>query len=243
MSQSDCEVFGFLIVTEIFGEQFSRRLPSNPRREGSNGSLILCFVLGLAISQAFFFVKGLTPVGAILACMAKKLAFMTYGKLVEEFGHPTVQGFVDRVPGVYDAADATPGFVDRSKRSLEDYGHSWGKIVTPRCWGGETNLRSASTLSLWDDVESVAAFAYHGKHGEAMKLRNEWFEHPGLPEHVAWWVGDVEEVDWQAAADRMDHLHEHGSTAHAFTIRSPFDANGNPYKLDTSIVREKVAST
>jgi len=174
--------------------------------------------------------------------MAHKLAFMTFGHLLEEFGHPKVQGFVDRVPAVYDAADATPGFVDRSKRSLEDYSHSWGSIVTPKCWGGETSLKTASTLSIWDDIESVAAFAYHGAHGDAMKKRNDWFEHPGLPEHVAWWVEDVDSVNWQTAADRMDHLHDYGSTAHAFSLRSPFDALGRPYKIDTGLVRTKAAT-
>jgi hypothetical protein len=173
--------------------------------------------------------------------MPKKLAFMTYGTLLEEFGHPTVQGFVDRVPGVYGAADATPGFVDRSKRSLEDYSHSWGEIVTPKCWGGETTPRTAATLSLWDDVESVTAFAYHGPHGEAMKLRNEWFVHPGLPEHVGWWIEVGDAVDWQMAADRMDYLHENGSTPHAFSLRAPFDADGQPYRIDTVRVREKRA--
>jgi hypothetical protein len=169
----------------------------------------------------------------------KKLAFMTYGTLLEEFGHPTVQGFIDRVSGVYDAADATPGFVDRSERNLETLGHSWGEIVTPKCWGGVTTRKTASTLSLWDDIESVAAFSYHGKHGEAMKLRNDWFEHPGLPEHVGWWVDEDETVNWQTAADRMDHLHEHGPTAHAFTLRAPFGADGNPCRIDTTLVRSK----
>lgn len=166
---------------------------------------------------------------------------MTYGRLRKEFGHPTVQGFVDRIPRVYDSADSTPGFVDRSKRSLEDYSHSWGEIVTPKCWGGTTSLKSAATLSLWDDLESVVAFAYHGAHGEALKLRNAWFEHPKLPEHVAWWTEDGGSIDWQIATDMMDHLHAHGSTPHAFSIRAPFDPNGQPYKIDGGKVREKAA--
>ncbi|MBS1722025.1 MAG: DUF3291 domain-containing protein [Armatimonadetes bacterium] len=171
--------------------------------------------------------------------MAKKLAFMTYGHLKADFGHPDVQGFVDRVPSVYGAADAMEGFIGRSERSLENFQHSWGEIVTPKCWGGETTLRSAATLSLWDDIESVAAFAYHGAHGDAMKLRTEWFIHNGLPEHVGWWVEEGDPVNWQMAADRMDHLHDHGSTAHAFNLRSPFDGDGEPYRINTDVVRAK----
>ncbi len=74
-----------------------------------------------------------------------------------------------------------------------------------------------------------------------MKLRNEWFEHPGLPEHVGWWIEEGGPIDWQMAADRMDHLHENGSTAHAFNLRAPFDAAGQPYRIDTARVREKRA--
>lgn len=178
----------------------------------------------------------------VIWAMAKRLAFMTFGTLLEEFGHPVVQEFIDRVPGVYDAADRTPGFVDRSKRSLEDYSHSWGEIVAPQCWGGVTSMKTAATLSIWDDIESVAAFAYHGPHGDAMKKRHEWFEHPGLPEHVGWWIEGESDVNWQEAANRMDHLYDHGSTAHAFNLRKPFGPDGEPYQIDTSVVRAKASA-
>ena len=38
------------------------------------------------------------------------------------------------------------------------------------------------TLSLWKDLESVAAFIYHGAHGEALMKRRERFEKHKLPE-------------------------------------------------------------
>src|ERR1700734_1797296 len=100
-----------------------------------------------------------------------KLAFMTYGWLIAPFGDPSVQGFTDRVPTVYQSADNTPGFVGRSIRDMESYSHSWGEVVTPKCWGGEHSPKAAATLSIWDVLESVSAFAFHGSHGEAMKLR------------------------------------------------------------------------
>ena len=164
---------------------------------------------------------------------------MTYGHLKEDFGHPIVQGFVDRVPNVYQNADNSDGFVARSERNLETLDQSWGPIIAPKCWGGEVTRRTASTLSLWADIESVAAFAYHGAHGDAMKLRTEWFEHPGLPEHVAWWLDEDENPNWQMAADAMDRLHELGPTPEAFSLRKAFGPGGEPYRLDTSAVRTK----
>lgn len=171
--------------------------------------------------------------------MAKQLAFMTYGRLLEPFGHVAVQGFVDRVPSVYAAADQMPGFVARSERSLETYEHSWGPIEAPDCWCGIVDDRIASTLSIWEDIESVAAYAYHGAHGEAMKFRKDWFEHNGLPEQVAWWLEDGEIPTWKNAAERMDLLHANGPTAQAFNLKQPFDSDGKPYKIDTIKVREK----
>src|SRR5207248_4765464 len=143
-----------------------------------------------------------------------KLAFLTLGILHEAVGSPRVQGFVDRVPSVYDAADGSDGFDSRSIRDLNTWLHSWGQVVLPSCYGMvDTDERVAMTLSLWRDLESVAAFAYHGAHAEALTKRKEWFESRGLPVYVAWWVADEQAIDWTEGARRLDHLHEHGSSA------------------------------
>jgi hypothetical protein len=169
--------------------------------------------------------------------MAKKLAFLTFGVFHEPVGHARVQGFLDRAPGVYAAADASTGFQGRSIRDYETWKHSWGEIVVPRCYPQLEHTNYAMTLSLWDDLESVAAFAYKGAHAEALTHRTNWFQSLGLPSYVAWWV-DTDRVSWQDAADRMDHLHEHGPTAHAFNFRNAFDAKGNECRMDAARVLE-----
>ena len=151
----------------------------------------------------------------------------------EAVGHPRVQGFLDRVPGVYAAADASAGFHSRSIRDLETWKHSWGELVAPQCYPKVDDFdRVAMTLSLWDSLESVAAFAYKGPHGEALAYRKDWFLPLELPTYVAWWVDEGHRVNWQEAADRLDHLHGHGSSAFAFNFRKPFDAEGNSVSLD-----------
>lgn len=166
---------------------------------------------------------------------------MTIGTLHEPFGHPASQGFVDRVPSVFEAADKSDGFVARSERDMDTYERSWGEIIIPNCYAAvEDPLRLPSTLSLWDDLESVAAYAYHGAHGEAMTKRREWFAKTDLPEHVAWWT-EVERIEPVEAAERLDHLHNNGPTPHAFTIANAYDSEGNPLSLNPAVVREKVA--
>jgi hypothetical protein len=175
--------------------------------------------------------------------MPAKLAFMTVGVMREPVGHAQVQGFIDRAPGVYAAADRSDGF---HARSIRDYGtwlHSWGEMELPDCYpmpsGGMA--QTAMTLSLWSDLESVAAFSYNGAHAEALKRRREWFDKSAAPEYVAWWVEDDQPIDWKEGKARLDHLHNHGSSAFAFNFKNPFDANGNAYAIDRESVKAKAA--
>ena len=174
--------------------------------------------------------------------MPHKLAFMTVGILREPVGHEQVQGFVDRVPSVYQAADSSEGFHARSIRDMGTYLHSWGEVKLPACYPQPTpNERIAATLSLWADLESVAAFSYHGPHGEALSKRRDWFDKSNLPVYVAWWVDADHAIDWTEGCDRIDRLHRDGPTPHAFNFSSPFDCDGNPCPLDRQAVMAHAA--
>ncbi len=176
--------------------------------------------------------------------MPRKLAFMTIGILKAPVGEAEVQGFVDRIPSVYGAAEATHGFIARSVRNVETWEHSWGQVEAPSCYPPlENENQLAMTLSLWQDLESVAAFAYHGAHSEALSKRKEWFQALGLPNYVAWWVEDGHKIDWKQGGERMDHLHAHGPTAFAFNLTAPFDADGNPCKLNRQAIVEKTRAS
>ncbi|HEY4359675.1 MAG TPA: DUF3291 domain-containing protein [Bryobacteraceae bacterium] len=144
--------------------------------------------------------------------MAHTLAFLTVGILHEAVGDPRVQGFMDRLPVVYDAA---------RKLCRRCVIRSW---ITPK--------RYAMTLSVWNDLESVAAFAYEGAHAEALSKRRGWFQALRLPNYVSWWVAEAQDVDWKGASALLDHLHAHGPSAFAFDFAKPFDASGNPCSLD-----------
>jgi len=174
--------------------------------------------------------------------MPFKLAFMTVGILREAVGHAQVQGFVDRIGDVYGAAEASDGFHDRSIRDVGTWLHSWGPVELPDCFPmppEETQI--AMTLSLWKDLESVAAFTYHGAHGEALMKRREWFEKYNLPVYVAWWVPADHPIEWKEGNARLEHLHRNGPTAVAFNFVRPFDSEGNACLLDREVVKAKAA--
>src|SRR5689334_13115326 len=123
--------------------------------------------------------------------MTDRIAFFTYGVLKQPIGHPEVQGFIDRVESVYGAAEGSLGFFARSERNVQTWEHSWGPVIAPQCTPqGATLNELAMALSLWRDLESVAAFAYRGAHGEALSKRKEWFRSGDWPTYVAWWVNE-----------------------------------------------------
>ena len=164
--------------------------------------------------------------------MTDRIAFFTYGVLNAPVGHPTVQGFVDRIASVYASAEGSLGFFARSERNVHTLEHSWGPVIAPRCTPEGVSLNElAMALSLWRDMESVAAFAYRSAHGEALSHRTDWFRKGSWPVYVAWWVDENHTPNWTEAADRLDHLHVNGSTPSAFTFKQPFDANGAPARL------------
>lgn len=170
-----------------------------------------------------------------------KLAFMTTGLLHEPFGAPSMQGFEDRTPPTFAVAEKSEGFLARSGYEAEDE-LVWGARETPTVFGREDyEARGADTLSLWQDLESVFAFAYNGTHAEALSHRKGWFVHGSWPTYVAWWVDDDHTPSWHEACERFDKLHREGPTPDAFDFKQPFGPDGQPTKIDRDVVRRKAA--
>ncbi|MBO9567422.1 MAG: DUF3291 domain-containing protein [Cellulomonas iranensis] len=171
-----------------------------------------------------------------------RVAFTTFAILKRPYGDPVVQGFDDLTPSTFAQAEGSPGFVARAKESPDqshltnfsrDWGE-WGRFEVPRFYTGgrtdDTDSR-ASTLSLWTDLESVFAFVYSGTHRTALAQRHAWFLKPEWPTYAVWWVGDDEIPTWADACARLEHLHEHGPTPSAFTLRTAFAADGTPVRV------------
>lgn len=164
--------------------------------------------------------------------MEMRLAVATIATLYEPLSHSKMSGFLERIPGIYDAVDVSPGLIDRS--TIED---SWGPITLPRCYPDLPLDQQPSTFTIWADIESLVAFAYYGAHGEAMPHRKEWVRPGSNPSYVLWWIKPGHKPNWREACDRFDHLHEHGPTPFSFNLKSPFDSEGNRYKIQVPRVQ------
>ena len=179
-----------------------------------------------------------------MSAHATQIGFYDAGILRKPFGHADVQGFVDRIPGVYAQMDASQGFQARSIRDLGTYLHSWGGTTLPEWYpkGDAVPEQVAVTLSLWADLESVAAFAYHGAHAEALAKRHEWADRGVVPVYVAWWVDEEQSITFPEGYERIEALYRNGSTAFAFNFAKPFDAVGNACVLDREALKAKASA-
>ena len=154
------------------------------------------------------------------------VAFYTFGILREPGGRPQVQGFRDRVPGVYEEARRSPGYITH-RTGTPGGGYALGpRVFDPVYEGGVPLFLAPQTLSLWADLDAVFAFSYQHVHAEALRLRREWFKKIDCPTYVAWWVADGYLPEWYEAWERLEHLHDNGSTPYAFSFTTPYDTVG-----------------
>lgn len=171
------------------------------------------------------------------------IALMTIGILRGPSGDPQVQGFIDSSGANFEAAEASPGFIDRSRFDELTDDQTWKGRSYPTIFQDEAfSDITPQTLSLWQDIESVFAFAYYNSvHAVSLSKRKEWFEQPKWPTYVAWWVADEHTPAWEEAYKRYDKLHQEGSSPEAFDFKHPFGPDGRSIKVDREVARKKVA--
>jgi heme-degrading monooxygenase HmoA len=79
-------------------------------------------------------------------------------------------------------------------------------------------------LSVWENAEALAAFAYRTEHRDYVRRRGEWFLPREGPSFVLWWI-PAGHVPTNAECEaRLAHLAAHGPTGRAFDFRTRFPA-------------------
>jgi hypothetical protein len=86
------------------------------------------------------------------------------------------------------------------------------------------DVRMAINMSVWESLEALQQFVYKTAHVGPLRDRKQWFEPIEGPILALWWIpaGHIPTV--AEALERLEHLKQHGPTAHAFTFRIPFPA-------------------
>jgi len=172
--------------------------------------------------------------------LKNKLALYTFGIFIRPSEDPANDGFHHRNDPILDAVEKAPGFLARSGYDGDPGPSSWGPQVYPRFYEERGDGWSPATLSLWTDLESPMAFSYFGLHAEALAHGREWFQKGDWPPLVLWWIDGDHVPDWTEAVERHEALHDRGPSAYAFTFKQPFDAAGEPTRIDRARIKSLV---
>ncbi|MBD2459582.1 DUF3291 domain-containing protein [Oscillatoria sp. FACHB-1407] len=143
------------------------------------------------------------------------LAEINIARLRAPLHDPMIADFVAQLDTINALADVSPGFVWRLQSDGEE------DATSIRAFEDEQIIVN---LSVWESLEALSGYVYHSQHGKAMGDRHRWFEKLSHPSMALWWVpaGYIPTVE--EGKQRLQHLQQHGSTAHAFTFRQPFAA-------------------
>ena len=141
------------------------------------------------------------------------LAQINIGTLKAPMDAPETAGFADNLDRINALADGQPGFVWR----LVGEG---GNATDILMWDNPLMLLN---MSVWTDVESLAAFVYRTGHRDVMRRRAEWF-HKVEVFMCLWWVPVGHVPTPQEGIARLELLRRLGPTTEAFTFREPFPA-------------------
>jgi heme-degrading monooxygenase HmoA len=147
------------------------------------------------------------------------LAQLNIARLAAPLDSPRLAGFVARLAEINTLAEAAPGFLWRFQ--TED-----GDATALRPYDDD---RILVNFSVWESPEALHHFIYRTAHAEVMRRRREWFEAPGEPFMVLWWVPAGHHPTVAEAVARLAHLRTHGPSPEAFGYRALFPPPGSDH--------------
>ncbi len=148
------------------------------------------------------------------------LAQINVGRFIHLRDDPANADFMNALDPVNAQADEAAGFVWR----LVGDGNDATDLIPD-----ESDPQLLVNMSLWTDVESLAAYVYrNADHLAFMRRRKEWFEK--IEVHMAlWWVSAGHIPSVAEGMARVALLRKNGPSAEAFTFRQTFAApDGTP---------------
>ena len=141
-----------------------------------------------------------------------QLAQLNIAQFRKPKDHPDNADFVANIDRVNAIAESQAGFVWR----LVGVGNDATDIQA----FDDPNI--LINLSVWKDIESLAAFAYRNSaHKEIMRRRQEWFDEMEFY-LVLWWVEEGHIPTLVEAKERLNLLATNGPTEKAFTFKKSF---------------------
>jgi hypothetical protein len=154
-----------------------------------------------------------------------QLAQINVAELRAPLDSPQLKDFVDNLDRINALAESADGFIWRLKGEGND-------ATSLRPMGDKVIVN----MSVWRDVTALRDYVYHSAHVEIMKRRREWFARMKSAYLCLWWVPQGHTPSVMEAAERLEHLRQHGPTREAFTFGEAFSApdaqeGGEPFSI------------
>lgn len=145
-----------------------------------------------------------------------QLAQVNIARSLAPLDDPLMAEFVAQLATINALADTSPGFI-------------W-RLQTPE--DNATDVQAYDdpliifNMSVWDSLHAYANFVYASEslHRAVMQQRRRWFQRLDGPYTTLWWIPTGHIPTVEEAKERLAHLHIHGETAYAFSIKKQFPA-------------------
>ena len=149
--------------------------------------------------------------------MPFELAQVNIARLVAPIDDAQIADFVALLEPINAIADAAPGFVWRLQTAEGN-----ATAVQAFQWDADGSAGVIVNMSVWTDVEHLAAFVLGDMHRAVMRRRREWFHRMSEAYTTCWWVPAGHRPTTAEAEERIRNLRSHGPYPDAFTIRDSF---------------------
>lgn len=150
------------------------------------------------------------------------VAQVNVGRLAAPLDSERLADFVANLDPVNAVADSAPGFVWRLQ--TEEGNATALRVFEREAEGADGGV--LVNMSVWESVETLAAYVYGDAHRAVLRRRREWFELMREAYTTLWWIPRGHIPTPGEAEDRIRHLRAHGPTPHAFTLRLHFPPPG-----------------
>lgn len=130
----------------------------------------------------------------------------------DSIDHPIMKKFVAQLDEVNALAENSPGFIWRLKDENNNATN----------FNPYNDNRVIVNMSVWETLDDLMKFVYHGRHAEVLRSRRDWFVNFRRPFTALWYipVGHIPTIE--EAMHRLELLQVNGPTAFAFDFKTKF---------------------
>lgn len=132
----------------------------------------------------------------------------------ESIEDPVMEKFVAQLEEVNSLAEGSAGFVWRLKDEKNNATY----------FNPYNDNRIIVNMSVWETLDDLVKFVYHGRHAEVLRNRRDWFVNFGKPFTAMWYVPAEHTPTVEEAMERLESLQQKGPSPFAFDFKTKFPA-------------------